>query len=774
MNEEAIGSRLEELVRPFHLTEEQIEECAAELAPLPENAQRRVLDLVAALWPVSHALTFSFLRNAAQGLAAFGETRLQIWVGALLDAYEAGGLEQARPILADGGRALVRELRGENGVQFRDVAGRLHPYLCALAGRHLEVAEGRAAATDTVVVWLPRRIAIFEDPARNFLLFKLAAAVQWGHIAGGTYRAELPPGHPLPPGLERSFGGAWAGKPSWLVNFFGLFPDPELAQRLYQAAATVRAAARIEADLPGLARAAAPVLAEFFALRPAPATLGGRAPVLESLRRWTWNQPVAGGDPDRAVLALLAPLREPGATATDAVLAVAGIYPIIAALPDCAAADPPPFEGLLQPSLAEERRRARREQAREEYIEAFRALIDADVASGQQRAERDDPRRDRPGEAAREHGGAARARKDTAGTAGADAVQPGFIRIGARQVEIPEELRPLVEEIRLDLGEVPASYVSGVLARAGDAAGRFAGPAVPDGPLASGALVYDEWDFRRAGFRRGWCVVHPLELAPGDPGFFADTLRRYRGPLLRIRRAFEGLRTGERFVRRQLDGDEVDIDAAIETRADLVAGHPASDRLFIRLVRDARDIAVVFLVDMSSSTEGWVNTAIRESLVLLCAALELLGDRWAVYGFSGMKRLRSELYRIKELDEPFGEPVRGRIAAIAPRDFTRMGPPIRHATRLLRAVDAKARLLVILSDGKPEDYDEYKGDYAVEDTRHALIEAKLGGVRPFCITLDSQAHDYVAHLFGEVSYVVIDDVAKLPLRVPEIYRTLTT
>ena len=103
-----------------------------------------------------------------------------------------------------------------------------------------------------------------------------------------------------------------------------------------------------------------------------------------------------------------------------------------------------------------------------------------------------------------------------------------------------------------------------------------------------------------------------------------------------------------------------------------------------------------------------------------------------------------------------------------------MGPPIRHATRLLRAAEAKARLLVILSDGKPEDYDEYKGDYAVEDTRHALIEAKLAGVRPFCITLDPQAHDYVAHLFGDVSYVVIDDVAKLPLRVPEIYRALTT
>jgi nitric oxide reductase NorD protein len=103
-----------------------------------------------------------------------------------------------------------------------------------------------------------------------------------------------------------------------------------------------------------------------------------------------------------------------------------------------------------------------------------------------------------------------------------------------------------------------------------------------------------------------------------------------------------------------------------------------------------------------------------------------------------------------------------------------MGPPIRHATRLLRESDAKVRLLVVLSDGRPEDYDEYKGDYAVEDTRHALIEAQSAGVHPFCITVDREARDYAAHLFGAVNYIVIDDPAKLPLRIPEIYRTLTT
>jgi nitric oxide reductase NorD protein len=770
-----IGARLEALVRPYHLPEGEIEEHAERLAPLPADAQRRVLELVGVLWPVSHALTFSFLRNAAEGLAVFGETRLQIWVGAILDAYEAGGLEQASPILADGGRAFVRELRGEQGVRYRDVVGRLYPYLCALAGHHVEVAEGREAATDTAVVWLPGRIAVFEDPASNFLLYKLAAALQWGHIAAGTYRAELPAGHPLVPGLESRFGTVWAGQPAWLVNFFGLFPDPALAQRIYQTAATARVAALLAAELPGLARAAAPVLGEYFSRRARAPDPGARERFFESIRRWSWGVHGSDEDPPAGAIALLAPLREPGAPPVDALPAVAGLYPIVAVLGEGdAPAELPPFEGILQPSLAEERRRARREEAREQFIEAFRALVDPGAGAERERRGVGEADRDRPEEIAREDGGAAVARDDVTGELRADRAAPEFIRIGAQRIEISEELRPLVEEIRRDLGSVPSSYVSGVIARAGRAAGRFAGPAVPEGPRAREALVYDEWDFRRAGFRKGWCSVHLLELEPGDPEFVARTLRRYRGALLRIRRAFEMLRTGERFVRRQRDGDEVDIDALIEARSDLAAGLAASDRLFIRLVRDVRDIAVVFLVDQSSSTEGWVNSAIKESLALLCDSLEVLGDRYAVLGFSGMKRLRSEVYRIKDLDEPYGPEVKGRIAAIAPRDYTRMGPPIRHATALLRAAEAKSRLLVILSDGKPEDYDEYKGDYAIEDTRHALIEAKLAGVHPFGITLDAQAHDYVAHLFGDVNYVVIDDVARLPLRVPEIYRTLTT
>nr|WP_275888447.1 VWA domain-containing protein [Desulfobulbus alkaliphilus] len=204
------------------------------------------------------------------------------------------------------------------------------------------------------------------------------------------------------------------------------------------------------------------------------------------------------------------------------------------------------------------------------------------------------------------------------------------------------------------------------------------------------------------------------------------------------------------------------------------AGRPSSDRLFIRLARDQRDIAVYFLVDMSNSTSGWVGQAIKEALVLICEAMEPLNDRYGIYGFSGMRRLRCEVYPVKRLDERYSPQVRQRIGAMGPREYTRMAPAIRHMTSVFADVEAKIRLLIVLSDGKPEDYDEYKGEYAIEDTRHALLEAKARGVHPFCITIDRTAHEYMAHMYGAVNYIFVDEISRLPARMPEIYRTLTT
>ncbi|MDO8932524.1 MAG: VWA domain-containing protein, partial [Rhodocyclaceae bacterium] len=179
--------------------------------------------------------------------------------------------------------------------------------------------------------------------------------------------------------------------------------------------------------------------------------------------------------------------------------------------------------------------------------------------------------------------------------------------------------------------------------------------------------------------------------------------------------------------------------------------------------------------DMSGSTKGWINDAEREALVMLCEALEMLGDRYAIWGFSGWTRTRCEVYCIKDFNDAYDATVHSRIAAIEAKDYTRMGPPIRHLTQLLRREPAKHRLLVTLSDGRPDDFgDEYRGQYGVEDTRQALLEARQAGVRAYCVTIDRHGADYLKHMYGPASYTVLDDVRKLPLKIADIYRRLTS
>ncbi len=262
---------------------------------------------------------------------------------------------------------------------------------------------------------------------------------------------------------------------------------------------------------------------------------------------------------------------------------------------------------------------------------------------------------------------------------------------------------------------------------------------------------------------------------PVDDGFAAQVLQKYSGFVSRLRQSFEMMRDEDRLFKRQPDGDDVDIDALVEALADARDGREMSECLFTRMHRAERNIAVMFMIDMSGSTKGWINEAEREALVLLCEALETLGDRYAIYGFSGTTRKRCELYRIKRLDEPYSQEVRARISGIRPQDYTRMGFAIRHLTELLAATDARTKLLVTLSDGKPDDYfDGYRGAYGIEDTRQALFEARRNGIHTFCVTIDQEAQDYLPHMYGRSNFVLINEVRQLPLKVADIYRRLTT
>ena len=340
------------------------------------------------------------------------------------------------------------------------------------------------------------------------------------------------------------------------------------------------------------------------------------------------------------------------------------------------------------------------------------------------------------------------------------------ITMDGEAINAPDNLQELIGSILQDFGEIPEDHLKPMdLGEYRDDLQAQAGNADSDNesdPNAKGSFTYHEWDCVRQRFRDGFCTLRELSVTPGDESFVDETLNKHRGLLKSIKKTFEAVLGESRLQRRQSDGDDIDLDAIIAAYADVANGREMSEYLYTRYRNQDRNIAVMFMVDMSGSTLGWVNDAERESLVLLCEALEMLGDRYAIFGFSGRTNKRCEVYRIKDFEQAYDLEVRQRISGIRPKAYTRMGVAIRHLGHLLHQTRARTKLLITLSDGRPEDYGGYKGKYGIEDTRHALLEMKQSGIHAFCITIDNEAQEYLPHMYGAANYAVIDEVHKLP------------
>jgi len=474
-------------------------------------------------------------------------------------------------------------------------------------------------------------------------------------------------------------------------------------------------------------------------------TLPGLARDLQALAR-----PALGPEFDAA----RAQLERPEASATDSLRLAAQIAPD-ASWPDW------PFVGAIDPARAaavRAERVARESAALQQALIRLRSELQAGEGA----------QADQPAEAAAEP--VLRLEVQESG----ERIEVSATLDG-RVLAPPPGVVSLAESLFQDLGRLPED----LLLAAGAARYRPQERPAPGEETAAQddaeAILYDEWDYRRQQYRKAWCALRERDVLPGDPAFVARTLARYRAQIAQLRRSFEALRGEDKRLRAQPFGDDIDFDAVVRAYAELRAGAELDRRVFTRRARHERDMAVLFMVDMSGSTKGWINDCEREALVLLAEALEVLGDRYAIYGFSGVTRRRCEVFRVKRFEEPYDAAVRGRIAGILPLDYTRMGVAIRHLTRILSAVEARTRLLVTLSDGKPDDFsDGYRGEYGIEDTRQALIEAKRAGVHSFCITIDRDAASYLPHMYGAVNCTVIEDVARLPVKVAEVYRRLTT
>ncbi len=297
-----------------------------------------------------------------------------------------------------------------------------------------------------------------------------------------------------------------------------------------------------------------------------------------------------------------------------------------------------------------------------------------------------------------------------------------------------------------------------------------------DLPLGPG-IKLPEWDYRKRLLVPDYCCVQEMLARHAEPCELPPALRR---SARHLRRQFEILRPAHGWRRAQPDGEELDLDTCVRHTADCIGGGQGHERgLYRQRARQERDLACLLLADLSLSTDAWINNqgrlieTIRDSLFLFADALAVTGDRFALYGFSSRQRQHVRVQRIKTFGERYTATVRGRINAIKPGYYTRMGAAVRHATHLLGQQTAARRLLLLLTDGKPNDLDHYEGRYGIEDTRMALLEARRTGLRPFCVTIDQEADDYLPYLFGRDGFVLIRHPEELPRRLLLLYTRLT-
>lgn len=285
---------------------------------------------------------------------------------------------------------------------------------------------------------------------------------------------------------------------------------------------------------------------------------------------------------------------------------------------------------------------------------------------------------------------------------------------------------------------------------------------------AATGITYPEWDYRIQSYREPGATVRLLPATDGPQAWVDATLAEHRSMLNAIRRRFEMLLAQRTPLRRQRDGDMIDLDACVDARADWHAGHPMAEALYLSHRRARQDLAILLLIDVSGSTDGWVSSGRRvidverEALLLVCIALGAIGEPYAVQAFSGQGPHSVGVRTLKRFDEPYGNAVATRIAALEPDQYTRAGTAIRHASATLMRQPAAHRLLLLLSDGKPNDVDAYAGRYGVEDMRSAVVEAKLQAIAPFCLTVDRQAAAYLGRVFGAGHYAVLAKPAMLP------------
>ncbi len=291
-------------------------------------------------------------------------------------------------------------------------------------------------------------------------------------------------------------------------------------------------------------------------------------------------------------------------------------------------------------------------------------------------------------------------------------------------------------------------------------------------------LKFPEWDYRRRALVPEHCVVQ--EKVARHAAAYCPSLA-LRRTARQLQRRLEVLRAAPRWQGGQASGEELDLDAWVRQQSDgLGAGAwvDESPAVFMQRTRAERSMATLLLADLSQSTDAYASDSarvidvIRDALYVFGEGLHAVGDPFAMWGFSSVRRQHVRLQLLKRFDEPWRAPVQARLGALRPGYYTRMGAAVRHATTQLSARGERKRLLMLLTDGKPNDLDVYEGRYGLEDTRQAVHEARSAGLVPFCVTIDAQGHDYLPTLFGHQGFCLVHRPQDLVQRLTQAWSLL--
>lgn len=803
---------------------------AEALSVLDPEDQAEVIEFARQLAPHGARVAIESLLSAPEVRQRLTATQARRWSEAGLELLAQGQSTERAESYFRIESALAEEMIGRltPRVEFVDVVSVLRLYAKALSGEQVLVQPtaslirrnigwtAEAVTSDGKSIFLPGVVALFGDEYANFQVYKVYTTHQVGRLEFGSFQFSFDvDGEYFPAtGLDRERRRSEAGgtprdrssdaeTPSSpavtsMQRFFDLFDHRRLALELFALVEDFRIDARVVEEYRGIRRWLRRLQKREAEQRPEVRLMALRQAFVENLFRASLGHPDTIRWPvrlatqlQRAVAALRV-VERPGATVQDAAEAAAALYDLAMAIPNLPPhLVPGEWGGLDEDAVA-----------KTSGLSDLALQTLEEPPEGEEVPYRSPEQPQYRGDFKPELAQLIEELTDQQRLVDAEMLltREEILELLENSAEI--ELAGDADDPSRDVDELLANIEHEATDRAEDE-GEGNGP-----PEAVEWFRYDEWDFRTNDYRPEWCRVGERIAAEGELEFYEETLRRYHGLVVETRRQFERLRPESfRRLKRLEDGHEIDLDQAIEFHADKKAGAGPLARFYTRRNKINRDVAVAFLLDMSGSTSEEIvaPAAIpltprgsgvrpasgssargdkriidieRESTVLVVEALEAIGDAYGIYGFSGHGRENVEFHVIKDLDESFDDSVRRRIDKIEPIRSTRMGPAIRHTITKLNDHDAKVKILILVSDGRPEDeeYGHERGEkeYAVHDTKRALLEAKRQRITPFLITVDSAGNDYLRNLCDDMGYELVADIESLPHRLPKLYRTLAT